>query len=74
MVPSVTAPKVTLDGDAAICACKPVPLNAMVAGEFGALLVIEMFPEELPAAVGVNVTVKVAFDPALIEAGWRLIA
>lgn len=72
-VPSVTVPNATVAGVAAICACKPVPLNAMVAGEFGALLVIEMLPGVLPPAVGVNVTVKVVLEPALIEVGCRLI-
>jgi hypothetical protein len=50
-----------------------VPLSAIVAGEFGALLVIEMLPEALPAVVGVNVTENVALEPALIDIGCKLI-
>jgi hypothetical protein len=71
--PCVTAPKATLEGFAEICACRPVPLNAIVAGEIEALLVIEMLPEALPPAVGVNVTVKVVFAPALIDVGCKFI-
>lgn len=65
--PIVTVPKATLDGVAEICACNPVPLSTSVAGEPGSLLVIEMVPEALPLAVGVDVTVNVVFAPALID-------
>jgi hypothetical protein len=44
----------------------------MVVGEVGALLVMEMLPEALPAVVGVNVAVNVVFAPALIEVGCKL--
>lgn len=50
----------------------PVPLNAIVAGETGALLVIEILPGALPADVGANVTVKVRFEPALMVVGVKL--
>lgn len=52
--PSVTFPKATEVGFAEICACKPVPLSGIVAGEPGALLVMEMLPEAVPAVVGAN--------------------
>jgi hypothetical protein len=72
--PTATVPKATLVGDAAICGCTPVPVSAMLAGEPGALLVMEMLPGELPAAVGVNVAVNVLPAPALMEVGaFRLI-
>ena len=70
---TVTVPKATLDGVAEICACNPVPLNASVAGEPGALLVMEILPEALPLAIGVKVTVNVVFAPALIEVGCKFI-
>jgi hypothetical protein len=47
----------------------PIPLNAIVSGEPGALLVIEMLPLGLPAEVGVNVAVNDVFAPALIVTG-----
>ena len=71
--PTVTVPNATLDGVAAICARNPVLLSAIVDGEPGALLVIEILPEALPLAVGANVTVKVVFAPALIEVGCKVV-
>jgi hypothetical protein len=71
--PSVTAPKATLEGFAEICACRPVPLNAIVTGEIETLLVIEMLPKAVPPAVGANVTVKEMFAPALIDFGCKFI-
>ena len=44
-----------------------------VAGDRGALLVIEMLPGVLPAAVGANVTVKTLFAPALMVVGARVV-
>jgi hypothetical protein len=41
----------------------------MVAGDPGPLLVMVMLPVALPADVGANAAVKVAFVPALIVAG-----
>lgn len=73
VVPSVTVPNATLEGVAEIWACNPVPLSAIVVGELGALLVIEMLSEALPAVVGVKVTVKVVFAPALSEVGFKVV-
>jgi hypothetical protein len=64
LVPVATLPNAALVGDAANCACVPVPLNAMVVGEFGALLTIEMLPLVLPAATGVNLALNVVLSPA----------
>lgn len=47
----------------------PVPVSGIVAGEPGALLVIEMLPEALPAVVGANCAVNVVLPPALMVAG-----
>jgi hypothetical protein len=69
LVPVETLPKAALDGVAAICGCVPVPLSAIVSGEFGALLTSEMLPVALPAVVGANWAVKVAIWPALIVNG-----
>jgi hypothetical protein len=73
VVPFATVPKARLVGFDEICACNPVPERAIVAGEFGALLVIEMVPEALPPVAGVKVTEKVVLDPALIDVGVKLI-
>lgn len=73
VLPVVTVPNATLDGVAAICACIPVPLSAIVAGETGALLVMEILPVALPEVVGANVAVNVAFAPALIDIGCNVI-
>jgi len=41
----------------------PVPLNATVVGEFGALLTILAVPVRLPAVVGANTALNVALAP-----------
>ena len=45
--------------------CHPIPDNAMVAGEFEALLVTTRLPVTLPAAAGVKVTFKVPRCPGV---------
>ncbi len=47
----------------------PVPLNAIVSGEFGALLTIETDPETALEAVGVNTTLNCAVPPAAMFMG-----
>ncbi len=42
-----------------------MPLRAIVAGDPGALLVMEMLPEALPATVGANVAISVVLSPGL---------
>lgn len=64
LVPVVTLPKAALVGVAANCGWVPVPLKAIVVGELGALLTIEMLPLALPAVVGANCALKVVLNPA----------
>jgi hypothetical protein len=63
-VPVATLPNAAVVGVAASCACVPVPLNAIVVGEFGALLTIEMLPLAFPADVGANLALNVVLSPA----------
>lgn len=42
----------------------PAPLQAIVVGELGALLTIEMLPLALPAVVGANCALNVVLSPA----------
>lgn len=58
LVPTTTLPNAALDGATAICACVPVPLNAIDKGEPGALLAIEMPPLALPAEDGMKLAEK----------------
>jgi hypothetical protein len=61
VLPMATLPKLTLAGVGVSCACAPVPLKAIVSGDPGALLVMEMLPEALPATAGANLALSVAF-------------
>jgi hypothetical protein len=54
-------PKLTLDELGESVPSAAVPLSVIVAGEFGALLMIEIPPAGLPTAVGANFAVNVAF-------------
>lgn len=65
LVPVVTLPKATDPGVAFSVDCVPVPLNAIVSGEFGALLTTEMLPVALPEALGLNAALIVAVCPAV---------
>ena len=67
LVPTVTVPKVTLVGLAAICGSVPVPVSAIERGGPGALLVIDTLPLVLVAVVGAKVTEKFAVTPAAID-------
>jgi hypothetical protein len=64
LTPTVTLPKLALAGVTEICCCTPVPLSAIVAGEFVALLTTLMFPAALPAVAGAKLTVRVKLCPA----------
>ena len=64
VTPTVTLPKLTLEGVTEICGCIPVPVREIVAGEFVALLTTVMLPARLPVEVGANVTLKEADWPA----------
>jgi hypothetical protein len=64
-----TFPKLKLEGLAVSVPCTPVPLNVIAAGDPGALLPMEMFPEALPVDAAKNCAVKEILDPALIVCG-----
>jgi hypothetical protein len=64
LVPTATFPKLTDGGVLAKPACVPAPVNAIVIGEFGALLTIEMLPVAFPTEVGKNRAVKLKLWPA----------
>ena len=69
LFPTTTLPKAVLDGAAAICACVPVPLNAMAMGAPAALLANEMLPLAPPAEDGVKLAESATFWPALSVVG-----
>jgi hypothetical protein len=69
LLPTATDPKFTLDGLAPSWPSIPVPDNAIVAGEPGALLTTEIPPESLPTAGGENFAVNDALLPAAIVIG-----
>jgi hypothetical protein len=64
LVPVTTFPKAALDGVAVSCGWVAMPLRAIVNGELGALLMIEMLPVGLPAEVGANCAVNDVLSPA----------
>ena len=67
LLPVLTVPKLALDGFAESWPWAPAPLKVIVAGEFGALLEIEMLPVALPAVVGANFAENVTLAPGLID-------
>lgn len=68
MVPTVTLPKLRLDGFApSTPGATPVPDNGMI--RVGAFEVIATFPLTLPADVGVTETVKLVLCPAVSVTG-----
>jgi hypothetical protein len=72
LLPTATLPKLSVPGFSVNCptaAADPVPESAIVDGDVGSLLVIEMLPVSLPAAVGANVALNVADWPAVIVFG-----
>ena len=64
VAPTLTLPKLTLEGVTEICGCVPVPLSEIVAGELVALLTTVTLPARLPAEAGANVTLKEVDWPA----------
>src|SRR5260370_18963043 len=64
VTPTVTFPKVMLEGMAEICGCTPVPLREMMEGELVAVLTTVTLPERLPAEVGAKVTLREPDCPA----------
>ena len=70
MLPTVTLPKLRLAGfDPSVPAVTPVPVKAIVRVGFEPFEVIVTVPVAVPAAVGVNVTLKVALCPAASVTG-----
>ena len=69
LLPAATLPKFSDAGDAASCACAPVPVSAIVIGELGESFVIVMLPLAAPAVVGANCAVNDALCPAPSVAG-----
>jgi hypothetical protein len=71
LLPVETFPKAAVPGTAPSCAWIPEPLKAIVSGELGALLAIEMLPLELPDDVGENCAIKLTLCPAatIVPAG-----
>ena len=63
LLPTTTFPKFTPEGVLANPGCVPAPDSAIVIGEFGALLEIEMLPLALPIVVGENCAVKLILCP-----------
>lgn len=72
-LPVFTFPKATLVvlKESVCVAATPVPVRAMSAGEFGALLTIVILPPVVNAEVGANSTLKLADCPALICKGME---
>jgi len=64
VAPTLTLPKLTLEGVTEICGCVPVPLKEIVAGEFVALLTTVTLPARLPVEVGAKLTLKDVDWPA----------
>ena len=66
LLPTLTLPKLKLVGFAVITyvAATPVPLSATAKGDPGALLVIDMLPLTLPAAVGAKAALNATLAPA----------
>ncbi len=59
LLPTSTFPKLKLEGLAVSVPCTPVPLNAIVAGEFVALLATLTLPVTPPAEAGAKATLRV---------------
>jgi len=57
--PTRTLPKLKLEGLAMSAPCTPVPLNAIMTGEFVALLATLTLPVTLPAEAGAKATLRV---------------
>ena len=67
--PSMTFPKLNVEGEIESPACTPVPLMGIVKVELLALLAIVIDPEPLPVAVGAYVAVNVAVAEGFKVAG-----
>lgn len=65
VTPTVTLPKLTLEGMTEICGCTPVPLKEVVAGELVAVLTTLMLPEIAPVAAGAKFAESERLWPAV---------
>jgi hypothetical protein len=70
-LPTLTLPKLRLGAlkDSSCVPASPVPLNAIVSVELGALLISEIEPVTAPAVPGANSALNVVFEPAGIIIG-----
>ena len=64
--PTLTVPKLTLDGFADICACAPVPVRLITNGDGVPLVASVMLPLAAVADDGVNTALKLKLPPAVI--------
>jgi hypothetical protein len=64
--PTLTVPKLTLDGFADICACAPVPVKLITNGDGVPLVASVMLPLAAVADDGVNTALKLKLPPAVI--------
>lgn len=64
LVPVVTLPNGAVVGVAPNCGCVADPLTAIVSGELGEVLTIEMLPLKVPADVGAYCALNVVLNPA----------
>ena len=64
VTPTVTLPKLTLEGMTEICGCTAVPLRDIASGELVALLTTLMLPAAAPAVVGAKFAVSGRVWPA----------
>ena len=67
-VPTPTFPKLALGGVTESCGWSgwtPMPLRAIVVGEFRALLTSETLPVMLPVLAGAKTTLKLVFCPGV---------
>jgi hypothetical protein len=69
VLPTFVLPKFSLFGDAPSCAAVPVPLNAMVSGEFGPSFATDTLPVADPVVVGANFALKLTLCPAVNVVG-----
>jgi hypothetical protein len=64
VTPTVTFPKLMLEGMTEIWGCTPVPLNEIVAGELVAVLTTLMLPATAPVAAGEKLALSGKLWPA----------
>ena len=72
LLPTVTLPKLRLEGLAERSKLTPVPDRETVAGELVALLTTDKLAVALPVAVGAKVTLKVVVWPAVRVKGKEI--